>query len=69
MTLENGSAAVYDVEKRKNIFCLEPNHSNTIFDIKYSPLLYGVFATCSYVSIIKIWDLTQNKIISNIDID
>ncbi len=69
MTLENGSAAVYDVEKRKNIFSLEPNHSNTIFDVKYSPLLYGVFATCSYDSMIKIWDLTQNKIISNIDID
>lgn len=69
MTLENGSVAVYDVEKRKIIFSLEPNHSNTIFDLKYSPLLYGVFATCSYDSMIKIWDMTQSKIINCIDIN
>jgi WD40 repeat protein len=69
MTLENGAVAIYDLEKRKTVFNLEPNHSDTIFDLKYSPLLYGVCATCSYDSTIKVWDVTQNKIIYNIDVD
>jgi WD40 repeat protein len=69
MTLENGSIAIYDVEKRKTVFNLEPNHSETIFDLRYNPLVYWICATCSYDSTIKVWDITQNKIISNIDID
>jgi WD40 repeat protein len=68
-TLENGSVVIFDVKNRKRVFILEPNHSETIFDLKYNQLSYGIFATCSYESAIKIWDLNENKIIWDIDVD
>jgi WD40 repeat protein len=69
MSLGNGSVVIYDLEFRKNIFTLEPNHSETIFDLKYNPFSYGIFATCSYDSTIKVWDITENKIICNFNVE
>lgn len=69
LTIDNGAVVIFDLRLKKAVFALEPNHSETIFDLKYNPLNYGAFATCSYDSSIKIWDLTTQKIISNIRLD
>jgi WD40 repeat protein len=69
MSLENGSIVVFDIKYKKNVFLLQPAHSETIFDLAYSPLEYGKFATCSFDATIKIWDLKKDQIISNLRTD
>lgn len=48
---------------------IESGHSETIFDLKYNKNDYGIFATCSHDSTIKIWDMNKNKIIHNINFE
>lgn len=69
ISVDNGSVIIYDLKFRKTVFELPPAHSETIFDLKYNPLNYGIFATGSYDSCIKIWDINKNKIISNLRVD
>lgn len=62
---ENGSVLIFDMQHKKNVFLLEPGHSQTVFDLEYTSLNYGVFATCSFDSLLKVWDLSSDKIINN----
>ena len=57
---------IYDFKNRKIFFSLEPAHSETIFDLKYNPIDYGIFATCSFDGFVKIWNMKENKIIYNL---
>jgi WD40 repeat protein len=68
LSLENGSVIIYDTKNRKKIFQLPANHSDTIFDLKYSPLLPNILATCSYDSGIKFWDIKENKILWDLNV-
>ncbi len=65
VSLANGSILIYDLKNKKKVFELQPGHSETIFDLKYNPFQYGILATCSYDANIKIWDMTKNQIIAN----
>lgn len=66
---ENGAIVIYDVKARKKIFAIEPNHSETIFDLKYNPTNYNILASCSYESSIKVWDMNENKVIWDLNVD
>lgn len=66
VSLADGSVLIYDLKNKKIVFQLQPGHSETIFDLKYNPFSYGILATCSYDSNIKIWDMTKNQIIGNL---
>lgn len=61
-TCEDGSVIIHDLKVNKLAFKLEPGHSESIFDLKYSKHNYGVFATCSHDGSIKIWDMNKNKV-------
>lgn len=63
MSLENGEVQIFDLINFKPHFEISPGHSETIFDMKFSPFKYGIFATCAYDGFIKIWDMTKNKVI------
>jgi WD40 repeat protein len=68
ISLENGSVIILDTKNRKKIFQLPANHSDTIFDLKYSPHIPNILATCSYDSGIKFWDIKENKIIWDLNV-
>lgn len=61
-SLENGSVIIFDMKHRKKSFMLPPGHSETIFDLEYSPTNVDTFATSSYDGSIKVWDLKSDKI-------
>ena len=62
MSLENGEVQIYSLIHDKKFFEISPGHSETIFDMKFSPFQYGTFATCAYDGFIKIWDMTTDKV-------
>jgi len=68
-TCEDGSVIIHDLKANKLTFRLEPGHSESIFDLKYSKHHYGVFATCSHDGSIKIWDMNKNKVLHVLRID
>lgn len=68
-TCEDGSVLIHDLKANKLAFKLEPGHSESIFDLKYSKQHYGVFATCSHDGSIKIWDMNKNKVLYVLRID
>ncbi len=68
-TCEDGSVIIHDLKANKLSFKLEPGHSESIFDLKYSKHHFGVFATCSHDGSIKVWDMNKNKVIYVLRID
>ncbi len=66
---EDGSVLIYDLKCQKPLFKLEPGHSESIFDLKYSKKNYGIFATCSHDGSIKVWDMNKNKLIHVMRLD
>lgn len=68
-TCEDGSVIIHDLKANKQSFKLEPGHSESIFDLKYSKHHCGVFATCSHDGSIKIWDMNKNKVMNVLRID
>lgn len=52
----NGAVGVFDLAKRVMRYQGPPGHTETIFDLKYSPKSQAVLATASYDSTIKLWN-------------
>lgn len=67
LSLESGGVQIYNFNKNKVIFSIEPGHSETIFDLKFSPFTIETLATCSFDAHIKIWNVSSGKIIQNIN--
>ena len=69
MSLENGEIKIYDTSLKKIIFSSIPSHTDTIFDLEFSPFKYGQFATVSYDSCLKIWDMTKDCVLLTLKIN
>ena len=68
MSLNNGIVIMYDLSLKKNVFNTLNGHSETIFDLQFSPFNNDCFATCSFDGIIKIWNYEKNEIVANLNI-
>ena len=56
-SLTDGEVDIYDLDHKKIEKLLTKGHSGTIFDLKFSPFIEGVIATCSIDGMIKIWNI------------
>ena len=68
MSLNNGIVIMYDLSLKKNVFNTLNGHSETIFDLQFSPFINDCFATCSFDGIIKVWNYEKNEIVANLKI-
>ena len=62
LALDNGAVLIYDLVKYKSVFDVTPGHSETVFDLKFSPFINGCFATCAYDGFIKVWNMETNNV-------
>ena len=60
ISLTDGEVIIYDLDHKKLEKQLTQGHSSTILDLKFSPYLKGIMATCSFDGIIKIWNIYDN---------
>jgi len=66
---EDGSVIIQDLKSNRLAFKLEPGHSESIFDLKFSTLQSGIFASCSNDGSIKVWDMNKNKVVCALRIE
>ena len=62
LALDNGAVLIYDLVTYKSVFDVTPGHSETVFDLKFSPFINGCFATCAYDGFIKVWNMETNNV-------
>ena len=65
-SFKNGSVGLYDFDKRKIEFITEASHSETIFDIQFSPINKDLLASGSYDGSTKIWDINKMSCIASL---
>ena len=61
IALTDGALQIYDLNNKKIERNVTRGHSGTIFDLKFSPFLEGILATCSIDGSIKIWNIYNEK--------
>ena len=61
IALTDGTLQIYDLNTKKIERNVTKGHSGTIFDLKFSPFLEGILATCSIDGTIKIWNIYNEK--------
>ena len=61
IALTDGALQIYDLNNKKIERNVTKGHSGTIFDLKFSPFLEGILATCSIDGSIKIWNIYNEK--------
>jgi len=61
LSLTDGTLQIYDLNNKKMEKNVTKGHSGTIFDLKFSPFLEGILATCSIDGTIKIWNIYNEK--------
>ncbi len=62
----NGNLFLYNIKNCQFTFSIDSSHSQTIFDLKINPFINNIFATASFDSTIKIWDLINKKVINTL---
>ena len=58
---EKGDINVFNFLNQKIEYKIENSHCQSIFDVKFNKFIQNYFASCSFDSTIKIWDLNLNK--------
>ena len=61
-----GNLFLYNLKNSLFSFSIDSSHSQTIFDLKINPFIKNIFATASFDSTIKIWDLINKKPINTL---
>ena len=61
-----GNLFLYNLINNDFSFSIDSAHSQTIFDLKLNPFIKNIFATASFDSTIKIWDLKNKKVINTL---
>ncbi len=62
----HGNVILYNLKNNNITYLIENAHCQTIFDLKINPFLGNIFATASFDSTIKIWDLSKKKILNTL---
>lgn len=57
-----GEVIIYNMKQRKRKFYIDSGHCESIFDVKFNPFTYGLFASCSHDGSIKIWNMIRNAL-------
>ena len=66
LSFKNGQVGIYDFKAKKFIFMTEPNHCETIFDLKFKRSDKNILATGAYDGNIRIWDVNKMKCLKNL---
>ena len=63
---EKGDINVFNLLNQKIEYKIENSHCQSIFDVKFNKFTKNYFASCSFDSTIKIWDLNTNKVVATL---
>lgn len=63
----NGAVAVYNLSKKKLEFQTEAGHTETVFDLAFSPSNRDLLASVSYDGTIRLWQPDIMKLNQTID--
>ena len=63
---EKGEINVFNFLNQKIEYKIENSHCQSIFDVKFNKFNTNFFASCSFDSTIKIWDLNSNKCVKTL---
>jgi WD40 repeat protein len=67
ISLRNGEVLVFNLNRRCIEFKTEAGHSETIFDVGFSPSNPELLASCSYDGTIRIWDSNKMQLKNVVD--
>lgn len=65
-SFSDGAVGIFDWNKRKFAFITQGGHTETVFDCEFSKVDRNIFATSSYDTSIKLWDVTTMECVDNL---
>jgi len=65
---KDGSLGLFNMKKKKVVWNINAGHSESIFDVKFKPSNSEILATGSYDGYVKIWNVTNMKLIQSLSI-
>eukprot|EP00455_Lapot_gusevi_P040938 TRINITY_DN4691_c0_g1_i4.p1 TRINITY_DN4691_c0_g1~~TRINITY_DN4691_c0_g1_i4.p1 ORF type:complete len:1101 (-),score=371.19 TRINITY_DN4691_c0_g1_i4:99-3326(-) len=63
---KDGSVGIFDLGKKRLVYCTVPGHSETVFDCRFKPTDPNILATSSYDGTVKLWDVRQMKCVQEL---